>query len=104
MQTRALEEAVALAGFDAQVHGLAVAIDRDRHFDTGLALRPDATEEAGEVADVLAGDRQDDIAGPDVGLLGRPAVGETDDDEPVLDLGGVKTEPRPRRRIQPAEC
>ena len=33
MQTRALEEAVALARLDAQVHGLAVAINRDRHFD-----------------------------------------------------------------------
>jgi hypothetical protein len=37
MQTRPLEEPITLAGFDAHVHGVAVAIDRDRHVDAGFA-------------------------------------------------------------------
>jgi hypothetical protein len=38
-----------------------------------------------------------------VGLLRRSLVGQADDDQPVLDLGGVEPEPRPRRRVAPAE-
>src|SRR5580658_1928642 len=102
MQTRALEEAVALARLDAQVHGLAVAINRDRHFDAGLALRPDAAEEACEVAHFLAGNRKHDVAVTHVGLLGRSLIGEPDDDEPVLHLGGVEPDPGPWRSAAPA--
>src|ERR1700726_2640657 len=103
MQARALEEAIALARFDAKLHGLAVAIDRDRHVDTGLALRPDAAEETGEIVDVLATDREHDVAGADVGLLGRAAIGEPDDDQAVFHFGGVKTEPRPWRHVAASE-
>ena len=35
--------------------------------------------------------------------FGRPAIGEADDDEPVFHFGGVEAEPRPRRRVAPAE-
>src|SRR5215469_17885695 len=79
MQARAFEKAVALAGFDAQLHGLAVAIDRQRDFYAGLALRPDAAEETGEIADVLACDREHDIAGAQISFFGRPTIGEADD-------------------------
>src|ERR1051326_2211346 len=97
MQTRALEEAVALARLDAQVHGRAVAVNGHRHLDAGLALRPDAPEQAGEVAHLLAGDREHDVAVAQIGFLGRAAVGEAEDARPASPRGGERAEPRPRR-------
>ena len=76
VQARAFEEFAALARFDAHLHRLAVAIDRHRDFDAGLALRPDAPEEAGEIVYVLAGDRDHDVAGAQIRFLCRSAVGE----------------------------
>jgi len=58
MQTRTFEEPIALARLDTQVHGFAVAIDGHRHFDAGLALRPDAAEQARQIAHFLDGDRR----------------------------------------------
>ena len=98
MQARPFEEAAALARFDPHVQGFAVAIDGHRHFDAGLALRPDAAKEAREIAHVLAGHREHNVAGVEVRFLGRPAIGEADNDESVLDFGRVKAEPRSRRR------
>src|SRR4029077_6903370 len=114
MQTRPLEETVALARLYAQLHRVAVAEDCERHFDAGLALRPDAAKEAGEIAHFAAGDGKHDVPGAQVGALGRSAVGEADDDEPVLHLGREQAEPGlprggeqaeqgPRRRVAPAE-
>src|SRR5580704_3384763 len=103
VQTWAFEKLITLARFDAQLHRLALAIDRHRHFDAGLALRPDAAEEAGEIAHVLAGDRKDNVARAQIRLLGRPAVGKADDHKPVLDFGSVKAEPRSRRRVPAAK-
>src|SRR4029077_8236290 len=103
MQTRPLEETVALARLYAQLHRVAVAEDCQRHFDPGLALRPDAAEEAGEIAHFAAGDGKHDVPGAQIGALGRSAVGETDDDEAVLHLGREQAEPGPRGRVAPAE-
>ena len=102
MQAWALEEPVALARFDAQLHGLAVAIDRDRHVDTGLALRPDAAEEAGEIATSLPATESTMspvrmsafFAGPRSAARRRPAG---------YHFGGIEAEPRPRRHVAPAE-
>src|SRR5580658_7619747 len=80
MQTRPLEKPIALARFHPHVHGVAVAVDRDRHVDAGFALGPDAAKEACQVAHFLAGDREHDVAGAQVGLLRRSLVGEADDD------------------------
>src|SRR4029077_12460281 len=90
MQARTFEKPAALPRLDAQLHGLAVAIDRQRDFHAGLALRPDAAEETGEVVYVLAGDRDHDVAGAQVGLLRRSAIGETDNDQAILDLGRIE--------------
>src|SRR6185437_15967868 len=68
------------------------------------ALRPDAAEQAREIAHFLAGDRQQNIAVANVGLLGRAAIGETDDDESAFHLGGVEAEPRPRRAFAAGPC
>jgi hypothetical protein len=73
MQTRPFEKAVALARLDAQVHGLAVAVDGERHVDAGLALRPDAAEKAGEIAYLLAGNLEHDVAAGQEFLAGMPA-------------------------------
>ena len=59
-------------------------------------------QQAGEIAHLVAGDREQDIAGAQIRALGRSAIGEAHDHQPVLDFGGIKTEPRPRRCIAPA--
>ena len=103
MQARAFKKPAALAGFDPHLHRLAVAIDGQRDFHAGLPLRPDAAKETGEIAHVLAGDRDHDVAGAQVRFLRRPAIGETDNDQAVFDLGTIETEPRPRRCAAPPE-
>jgi len=40
MQARPLEKAAALARFDLELHGFAVAVDRERHVDAGVTERP----------------------------------------------------------------
>src|SRR4029077_18507839 len=84
MQARAFEKPAALPRLDAQLHGVAVENDSQTDLLTGLAVRPDAAEETGEVAYVLAGDRDHDVAGAQVGLLRRSAIGETDNDQAIL--------------------
>src|SRR5690348_8990724 len=101
VQARAFEEAIALARFDAELHGLAVAIDRDRHFDARLALRPDAAEQAGEIADLFAGHREHDIADAYIGAFGGSAISEADHHQPVFHFGRIQTEPGPGRRVAP---
>ena len=85
------------AGLDAQLEGLAVAVDQQRHLDAGLAERPDAPEEAGEIADLGAGDAEHDVAGAQVRLLRRAAAGEPQDGDVAADLGGIDAEPGARR-------
>src|SRR6516162_5337082 len=103
VQARAFEKSATLTRFYAHLQGLAVAIDRQRDFHAGLALRPDAAEETGEVAYVLAGNRNHDITGAQIRLLRRPAIGQADNDQAILDFGCVEAEPRPRRRVAAAE-
>src|ERR1700722_8104188 len=103
MNARTLEEAIALARLHANVDGVAVAVDRDRHVNAGLSLRPNAAEEACQIANLLAGDGEPDSSHADIGLFGRSFVSQTDDDKPVLDLGRVQPEPWPRLGVAPAE-
>src|ERR1051326_7899916 len=102
MQAGRLEEFAAVGGFHPHLEGAAVAIDCERHFDAGMAERPHAAEEAGEVVHLRAGDREHDVAGAQIGTLRRPTASEPRDHDPVLDLGGVKAKPRPRRAIGPS--
>src|SRR5262245_14577447 len=101
MQARAFEEAVAVARCNAQLEGAAVAIDQERHLDAGLAERPDVAEQARKLPHFRPGDGEHDVSGAQLGALRRPAGGDPDDDDPVLDLAGVEPEPRPRRAIAP---
>src|SRR5690348_17509437 len=103
MQARAFEKAAAVARLDSELHRLAVAINRQRDFDAGVTLRPDAAEETRKVAHILAGDREHDVAGAQISLLCRAAIGQTDNDQTILDLGRIEPEPRPRRRVAAAE-
>src|SRR5258706_7362132 len=102
MQALRLEEPAAVGRGDVEVEGAAVAIDGQRHRHAGFAARPDAAEEPGQLVDRRAVDRQHDVAALQVGALRRPAGGEADDDDPVLDRGGVKPEPGPWRAVWPA--
>src|ERR1700745_1856616 len=103
MQARTFEKLAAFARLDAQLHCLTITIDRQRDFHAGLALRPDAAEETGEVAYIFAGDRDHDVAGAQVRFLRRPAISETDNDQAILDFCGVEAVPRPRRRVAAGE-
>src|SRR5215831_13768196 len=103
VQARAFEKPAALTRFYAHLQGLAIAIDSQRDFHAGLPVRPDAAEETGEIAYVLARDRNHDVAGAQVRFLRRTAIGETDNDQAILDFGGIEPEPRPWRRIAAAE-
>src|SRR3954469_8072233 len=103
MQPWRLQELAAVGGRHCQVEGAAVAIDRERHLDAGIAERPDATKQAGKLGHFGAADREYHVAGAQLGLARGPAAGETDHHDPVVDLGGVESEPWPRRTIAAAE-
>src|ERR1700677_757073 len=103
MQARPFEKAVSLTRFDPHLRSLTIAIDRDRHLAARLALSPDSAEQPGEIADLFSSHREYNIANPQVGALGRPAIGKPDHHQAVLHFGRVKAEPRPRRRIAPSE-
>src|ERR1041385_63816 len=90
VQARAFKKAAALAGFDAQLQGLALAIDGQWNFHAGLALGPETAEEPGEIAHALAGDLEHDIAGAQICFFGGAAIGEADDDQAILNLGGIE--------------
>src|SRR5260221_14785262 len=103
VQAGPLEKAVAIAGGDAHLEGAAVAIDRHRHFHAGLAERPDLAKKTGKVLDLIAGNREHDVAGAQIGSLGRRAVGDPRHHDLVLDLGCVEPQPGPRRTVGPPE-
>src|SRR5690348_16936077 len=88
-----LQEARAVARFDARLHGLAVAIDRHRHFKPRRPERPHPAVKLGEIANLGAGHRQQNVAGAEIRLLRRTVLGEADDNHPILDRGRVEPEP-----------
>src|SRR6516225_10128537 len=96
MQARSLEKPAPVGGSHLQFHRAPVAIDRHGHFDPGSAERPDTAKEAREIADFSPADRKHDVAGAQIGLACRPAAGEADHHDAVVDLGGEEAEPRAR--------
>src|SRR5262245_48627065 len=101
MQARPLEKAIAIAGGDAHFEGAPVAVDRQRHFHAGPAERPDLAEKAGKVLDLIAAYREHDIAGAQIGSLGRTAARDARHHDFVLHFGCVEAEPGPRRMVRP---
>src|SRR5262249_35852887 len=94
--------AIAVARGYAYLERAAVAIDGQRHLDPGLAQRPDLAEEAREIAEFGAGHRQHHVAGAQIGLARRSAVGHPRHHDLVVDLGGVEAKPWPRWMVRPA--
>src|SRR3954470_19231966 len=103
MNARPFEKPRAVARRDRHLEGAPIAINQQRHIDAGGAERPDLAEGGRKLAHLPARDGENNIAGADVGFLRRPAAGETYDHDLVLDLSGVKAEPRARRTVWPAE-
>src|SRR5262245_52494591 len=103
MQLRRLEEAIAVAGLDAGLDGLAVAIDRYRDFDAGGTERPHLAIQSGKLAHLRARDRQQYVAGAQIRLLCGAVLGQPDDHQLILDRGGVEAEPGPRRLVRPPQ-
>src|SRR2546423_410734 len=104
MQHRTLEETAAVARAHAQLQGLAIAVDQQRHLHPGLAQRPYASEQTGQIAHGGAGDAEHDVARPEVCALRRTAAGETQDGNVAADLGGVDAEPGARRAVGAADA
>src|SRR6185436_11900764 len=69
MHARAFEEFGAVARRDRHLEGAAVAIDQQRHIHAGLTERPHLAEHGGKLAHLAPVDRQDDVAGAEVGRL-----------------------------------
>ena len=78
-------------------------IDGERHVDAGGPERPELAVEAGLAGDLVAIDREDDVAGLEFGARRRSLAGDADHHEAVVDLGRVHAEPRPRRLVDAAE-
>src|SRR5437588_8410060 len=93
MQTWTLEEPGPIARCDRHLEGAPVAIEHERHVDAGVSKRPHLAEHGGKLAHLAAGDRQDDVAGANVGGLRRAAAREPDDHDLVFHLGRVQAEP-----------
>ena len=91
------QKIVAIARRNPDVHRRAAARERQRNLGARGAQAPDLAEEIGEPRDALAADRDDEIARMDAGPLGRAAGGEPVDDQAALPIGGVDSEPGPRR-------
>src|ERR1700741_2001354 len=62
MHARLLQELVAVAGLDARLDALALALHDERHLYTRRPERPHFSEEVGEARHGLAIDRNDKIA------------------------------------------
>src|ERR1700682_4386377 len=103
MHARLLQELAALAGFHRHVEGVAVAMDGERHADTGGAERPDLAVEIREIAHLVAAHGENDVAGLQFRAARGAPLGETRHHDALVDLGGVDPEPRPRRAVEAAE-
>src|SRR5579862_7228028 len=103
VQSRRPQKRGAIGGPDADRDRTAVAHHGEGYLDAGIAARPDAPEQRGEIGDLLAADIHHQIADPQVRLLGWTTAGQPGDHELVLDLGGVEPEPWPWRLAPAAE-
>src|SRR3954469_13564447 len=100
VQLRPLQETVAVARRDADLEGVALAMERQRHRDAGVAERPDPAEEAGEARDPRPADREHEVAGAQAGAAGRAVAGKAHDHDLVLDVGREEAEPGPGRAVR----
>src|SRR5215471_15375461 len=102
MQPRRLEEPAPVSGDDRVLERIAVAIQPDGNFHSGLAERPNAPEHSGETANLPAANGPHHVAGAQSGALRRTAIRKPDHNDAVLDLGRIEPEPRAGRSIGPA--
>ncbi len=93
MQLRRLQKPGPVGGEDANGQRFVVAHDLQHDLAAGRAAGPDLAPEPGEARDRIVAHREDAVAGPQPGLARRPSLGETGDDDRVLDLGGIEAEP-----------
>src|SRR5262249_2852652 len=100
MQAWPFEQAAAIGRCDFCLKRAAVAVDRKRHLDARLADGPDLAKQAPERIDLGSRNREHHVADAQVRARGRAALGKASDDELVLHLGGVQSEPRSWRMIR----
>src|SRR5829696_6265110 len=103
MQSWRLQQLGAVDRTQHHVEGDALMVDRERHVDAGSAERPELSVEAGLAGDLVAVDREDDVAGLEFGARRRSLAGDADHHDAVVDFGGVHAEPRPRRPVDAAD-
>src|SRR4051812_32593834 len=103
VQLRRLQELETIGRGHRDVEGDAFMMYRQRHVDAGSAEAPQLLVEAGLARDLLAVDREDDVAGLELGTGGRAVGGDPDHNHAVVDLGRKESEPRPCRLVDAAE-
>src|ERR1700690_70000 len=87
VQSWCLEQPRTVGRGQHHIEGDALMIDGERHVDAGRPERPELPVEAGLACDLLAVDSQDHIAGLEVGARRWAFGGNSDHDDPVVDLG-----------------
>src|SRR5207253_6002625 len=103
MQPWRLQQLRPIGRAQHHVESDALVVDRERHVDAGGAERPELAIEAGLAGNLVAVDREDDIARLEFGARCRSLAGDADYHDAVVDFGGVHAEPRPRRLVDAAE-
>src|SRR5262245_45210431 len=97
VQRRPLEELAAVGGMHADLERAALAADRERDRDAGLAKPPDTAEQPRKAAHGGAVHRQHHVALAQARLLRWAAGSDAQESHAAADLRDIDAEPRPRR-------
>src|SRR6185295_19856799 len=81
-----LQQPGAIGRAQHHVEGNALMVDRERHVDPGGAERPEFSVEAGLAGNLVAVDREDDVAGLEFGARCRTLAGDADHHDAVVDF------------------
>src|SRR5215510_12845656 len=99
MQPRRLQQLGAVGRAQRHVEGDALVMDGERHIDAGSAKRPEFSIKLALAGNLVAVDAEDHVAGLELGACGGSPARHADDDDAVVDLGGVHAKPRARRLV-----
>src|SRR5947209_5448612 len=81
---------------------LDVAQQPHRDLRAGLPGGPNTPPQGREIDDALTVDREDRVAGMNIGLLRRAPRGDAGDDDALVALGSVEAEPWTGRPVRPS--
>src|SRR6266446_4666750 len=94
VQLRCLEKPSSVAGKNANRQGIVVAHHLQHDFAAGRTTGPDLPPKTGKAGYRVVAHGQNTITRPQPGFARGTPLGETGNDDRVLDLCGIKAEPR----------